>query len=200
VASGSIFSLILASILVNNVIFARFLGTCPYLGVSKRQDTALGMGMAVIFVMTLCGALTWPLQAYVLAPGALGEGIDLSFLQTIVFILVIAGLVQFVEIVLKKTAPGLYQALGIYLPLITTNCAILGIAILTITNKLGYLEGIVFSAASAAGFALALLLFAGIRERLAMRAVPKALAGIPIGLVTAGILAMAFMGFAGLGK
>jgi len=200
VSSGSIFSLILGSILVNNVIFARFLGTCPYLGVSKRQDTALGMGMAVIFVMTLCGALTWPLQAYVLAPNALGQGIDLSFLQTIVFILVIAGLVQFVEIVLKKTAPGLYQALGIYLPLITTNCAILGIAILTITNKLGYLQGIVFSAASATGFALALLLFAGIRERLAMRAVPKALAGIPIGLVTAGILAMAFMGFTGLGK
>ena len=199
-SSGSIFSLILGSILVNNVIFARFLGTCPYLGVSKRQDTALGMGMAVIFVMTLCGALTWPLQAYVLAPNALGQGIDLSFLQTIVFILVIAGLVQFVEIVLKKTAPGLYQALGIYLPLITTNCAILGIAILTITNKLGYLQGIVFSAASATGFALALLLFAGIRERLAMRAVPKALAGIPIGLVTAGILAMAFMGFTGLGK
>jgi Na+-translocating ferredoxin:NAD+ oxidoreductase subunit A len=200
VADKSIFALILGAILVNNVIFARFLGTCPYLGVSKRQDTAIGMGLAVIFVMTLCGALTWPIQTYVLAPNALAEGVDLSFLQTIVFILVIAGLVQFVEIVLKKTAPGLYQALGIYLPLITTNCAILGMAILGITNKLGYVQDIVFSAASATGFLLALILFAGIRERLAMRKVPKALSGIPIGLVTAGILAMAFMGFAGLGK
>ncbi|NMC71581.1 MAG: RnfABCDGE type electron transport complex subunit A [Myxococcales bacterium] len=198
-SEGSIFSLILGAILVNNVIFARFLGTCPYLGVSKRQDTAIGMGLAVIFVMTLCGAITWPLQRYVLEPDALARGLDLSFLQTMVFILVIASLVQFVEIVLKKTAPGLYQALGIYLPLITTNCAILGIAILSVQKKLGYVEDIVYSAASAAGFALALILFAGVRERLAMRNVPRGLAGIPIGLVTAGILAMAFMGFAGLG-
>jgi electron transport complex protein RnfA len=199
VSEGSIFSLILGAILVNNVIFGRFLGTCPYLGVSKRQDTAIGMGLAVIFVMTLCGAITWPLQTYVLAPDALGQGIDLSFLQTMVFILVIAALVQFVEIVLKKTAPGLYQALGIYLPLITTNCAILGIAILSVQKKMSYVEDIVFNAASAAGFALALILFAGVRERLAMRDVPRGLAGIPIGLITAGVLAMAFMGFAGLG-
>jgi electron transport complex protein RnfA len=198
-SDGSIFSLVLGAILVNNVIFARFLGICPYLGVSKRQDTALGMGMAVIFVMVLAVAITWPLQRFVLTPDALRPGLDLSFLQTIVFILVIAALVQLVEIVLKKTAPALYQALGIYLPLITTNCAILGVAILTVQNKLDYVRGLVFAFASAAGFALALLLFAGIRERLVLRKVPRQLAGVPIGLITAGILAMAFMGFAGLG-
>ncbi|MDI7266538.1 MAG: RnfABCDGE type electron transport complex subunit A [Myxococcota bacterium] len=196
----SIFVLVLGAILVNNVIFARFLGVCPYLGVSKRQDTAFGMGMAVLFVMTLCVAITWPLEHYVLAPGAPAPGIDLSFMRTIVFILVIASLVQLVEIVLKKTAPALYQALGIFLPLITTNCAILGAAILAVQNKLGYLQALVFSFSSALGFALALLLFAGIRERLALHKVPRALAGAPIGLITAGILAMAFMGFAGLGR
>ena len=198
-SEGSIFSLILGAILVNNVIFSRFLGICPYVGVSKRQDTAVGMGLAVVFVMTLCGAITWPLQRYVLDPGALGPGVDLSYLQTIVFILVIASLVQLVEIVLKKMAPGLYQALGIYLPLITTNCAILGVAILSVQQKLSYVEDIVFSFASALGFVLALVLFAGVRERLALRPVPRGLAGVPIGMITAGILAMAFMGFAGLG-
>lgn len=198
-SEDSILSLILGAILVQNVILARFLGACPYLGVSRTQETAVGMSLAVLFVMTLAGAITWPLQRYILDPDALVEGLDISFLQTMVFILVIASLVQLVEIVLKKMTPTLYQALGIYLPLITTNCAILGIAILNVQQKLGYLEAIIYSAASAAGFALALILFAGIRERLALRHVPRCLAGAPIALITAGILALAFLGFAGLG-
>ena len=197
---GEYIGLTIGAILVNNVIFSRFLGTCPYLGVSKRQDTAIGMGLAVIFVMTLATGITWPLQKLVLERIPVGEGMNLGFLQTLTFILVIAALVQFVEIVLKKTAPALYQALGIYLPLITTNCAVLGIAILCIQQGLGYVQSVVFSTASAAGFTFALILFSGIREQLALRDVPKQLAGIPIALVTAGILAMAFMGFAGLDK
>jgi len=196
---GEIIGLTIGAILVNNVIFSRFLGICPYLGVSRRQDTAVGMGLAVIFVMTLATGITWPLQKLVLERIPVGEGMNLGFLQTLTFILVIAALVQFVEIVLKKTAPALYRALGIFLPLITTNCAVLGIAILCIQQGLGYIESLVFSVASAIGFTFALILFSGIREELALREVPKQLAGIPIALVTAGILAMAFMGFAGLG-
>lgn len=192
-SEASLFTLILGAVLVDNVIFSRFLGICPYLGVSKRQDTALGMGMAVIFVMTMATAITWPVHNLLLFPMGLG------FLQTIAFILVIAALVQLVEIIMKKTVPALYKALGIYLPLITTNCAILGIAILSIQKKLGYLESLIFSFASALGFTLAILIFAGLRETLVMRQVPRQLQGAPIGLVTAGILAMAFMGFLGLG-
>ncbi len=191
--------LVLAAILVNNVVFAQFLGICPYLGVSKRLDTALGMGMAVVFVMVMAVAITWPIQHYLLAPGALGEEIDLSYLSTIAFILVIASLVQLVEIVLKKVLPALYQALGIYLPLITTNCAILGVAILAHRQQLSFLQGLIFAAASAVGFILAIMLFAGLRESLEQRDVPESLAGAPIAFITAGILAMAFMGFAGLG-
>lgn len=192
-SEGSLFTLVLGAILVDNVIFSRFLGICPYLGVSKRQDTAIGMGLAVVFVMTMATAITWPVQTLLLEPMGLG------YLQTIAFILVIASLVQLVEIVMKKTVPALYKALGIYLPLITTNCAILGIAILSTQKELGYLESLVFSFGSALGFTLAILIFAGLRETLVMRQVPKQLQGAPIGLVTAGILAMAFMGFLGLG-
>ena len=197
--SPSIFAIILGAILVENVIFARFLGICPYLGVSKRTDTALGMGMAVVFVMVMATAITWPFMNFVLKEGALGEGIDLAYLQTIAFILVIASLVQLVEIILKKLVPTLYQSLGIYLPLITTNCAILGVALLSIQKDLAFPQALVFSFGSALGFTLAILIFAGIRENLARRNVPRHLAGAPIGLITAGILAMAFMGFAGLG-
>ncbi len=195
----SLFGLIVGAILVNNVVFARFLGICPYLGVSKRIDTAIGMGMAVVFVMTMATAITWPIDQFVLKKGALGADIDLSYLQTIAFILVIASLVQLVEIVLRKLVPSLYQSLGIYLPLITTNCAILGVALIARQNDLSYWHSLVFAVASALGFVLAIVVFAGLRESLELRHVPARLAGVPIGLITAGILAMAFMGFAGLG-
>ena len=188
----SLFDLVLGAILVNNVIFARFLGICPYLGVSRSSGTALGMGLAVTFVMVLAAAITWPVQHLLLEP------LELGYLQTIAFILVIASLVQLVEIVLKKLARGLYRALGIYLPLITTNCAILGVAILCIQKELSYLEALVFAVSSALGFTIAIVIFAGLREALSLRQVPARLAGVPIGLITAGILAMAFMGFAGL--
>jgi electron transport complex protein RnfA len=158
------------------------------------------MGMAVLFVMTLATAITWPLQHLVLAPNVLVDGVDLSFLRTIVFILVIASLVQLVEIVLRKTAPALYRALGIYLPLITTNCAILGVAILAIQKNLSYVEALVFAFSSAVGFTIAIVVFSGLREMLDLRDVPRRLAGVPIGLITAAILAMAFMGFVGLGR
>ncbi|NQU42551.1 electron transport complex subunit RsxA [bacterium] len=187
--------IVINALLVTNVIFARFLGICPYLGVSKKISTSLGMGVAVVFVMTLAAVVTWPLQTYVLE----NPKLDLAYLQTIVFILMIASLVQLVELILKKTSPPLYRALGIYLPLITTNCAILGIAILSIQERMNYPKSIVFSAASGMGFTLALLIFAGIRERLELTPVPKAMRGAPIGLITAGILALAFMGFSGLG-
>ncbi len=191
---ASIGSLVLGAILINNVIFARFLGICPYLGVSKSIETASGMSMAVIFVMTLSVVVTWPIQHYILNPLALG------YLQTIVFILVIASLVQFVEIVMKKLAKNLFEALGIFLPLITTNCAILGVTILCITSGYGYLQALIFSFASALGFAMALIIFAGLREQFETVDIPKPLKGAAIGLITAGILAMAFMGFSGLGN
>lgn len=186
--------LLVSAIFVNNVILAKFLGTCPYLGVSRKVDTAIGMGLAVTFVLTLAGAISYMLQYFVLVP------LRLEYLQTMVFILVIAALVQFVEIVLKKTAPALYRALGIFLPLITTNCAILGIAILSMQLKYNFINTVVFSFASAAGFGLALILFAGIREALETRDVPKVFSGSPLALVIAGILAMAFMGFSGMVK
>ena len=186
--------IVIAAILINNVIFSRFLGICPYLGVSKKVSTAFGMGMAVVFVMTMATALTWPIQKLILEP------FDMGYLQTISFILVIASLVQLVEIIMKKTVPTLYEALGIFLPLITTNCAVLGVAIININEKLSYLQSLVFSLASAFGFTLALIIFAGIRERLAVRKVPSVFAGVPIALIVAGLLAMAFMGFTGLGN
>lgn len=181
----------LGAILTNNFIFSQFLGICPFLGVSKKIDTAVGMGAAVTFVMGLASAFCY-LVNLILVP------LHLEFMQTVAFILVIAGLVQFVEMFLKKNIPTLYTALGVYLPLITTNCAVLGVAILMIQKEFNLLQSVTYSVATALGFALALVLFAGIRERLDFEDVPKAFKGIPIALITAGILAMAFMGFSGL--
>lgn len=183
-------AIVIGAIFVNNVVLSQFLGICPFLGVSSKVETSLGMGMAVTFVMALSTVVTWALQTFVLAP------FGIEYMQTIVFILVIAALVQMVEIVLKKVSPALYQALGIFLPLITTNCAVLGVAIIAVQKDFDLLTGVVYSTATALGFALALVLFAGIRERLDMEDVPSALRGVPIALITAGLLAMAFMGFA----
>ena len=188
----SYFAIIIGAIFVNNVVLPQFLGICPFLGVSSKVETSLGMGAAVTFVMALTSVVAWSIQTYVLVP------LGIEYMQTIVFILVIAALVQMVEIMLKKVSPSLYQALGIFLPLITTNCAVLGVAILMISKEFNLLQSIVYSVATAIGFALALVLFAGIRERLELEDVPKAVQGVPVALITAGILAMAFMGFSGL--
>ncbi len=185
-------TIIISAIFVNNIVLSQFLGICPFMGVSKKINTALGMGAAVTFVMVLASMVTYLIQKYILVK------FGIEFLQTIAYILVIAALVQLVEIVLKKVSPPLYQALGVYLPLITTNCAILGVAILIIQKNFSMLEGIVFAAASAIGFAFALVIFAGIREHLDLMDVPKGMRGTPIALVVAGILALAFMGFAGI--
>lgn len=185
-------SIIITAIFVNNIVFAQFLGICPFLGVSKKISSAVGMGMAVTFVMVIATAVTYLLQTYVLEP------LEVTYLQTIVFILVIAALVQVLEIVMKKTMPVLYQALGVFLPLITTNCAVLGVAILVIQKNMTLVESLVYAVSTAVGFTLALVIFAGIREQLAISQVPKPMKGIPIALITAGILAMAFMGFAGI--
>lgn len=185
-------ALIIGAILVNNVVLAQFLGICPFLGVSKDVKSSVGMSGAVLFVMLLATMVTWLIMTYVLKP------LGLEYLQTIAYILVIAGLVQMVEIVLKKIAPSLYQALGVFLPLITTNCAVLGVAILVIQKDMNFLESVIYSASIAVGFALALVIFAGIREQLELTGTPKGMKGVPIALVTAGILAMAFMGFNGL--
>ena len=182
----------ITAIFVNNIVLSQFLGICPFLGVSKKVETACGMGAAVAFVLTIATIVTYLIQIYVL------EAFGLEYLQTIAFILVIAALVQMVEIILKKISPSLYQALGIFLPLITTNCAVLGVAILMIQKEFSLLQSVVYSAATAIGFALAMVLFAGIRERLELDGVPAALKGNPIALITASILAMAFMGFSGL--
>lgn len=188
----SIFALIIGAIFVNNVVLAQFLGICPFLGVSKDVKSSLGMGGAVLFVMLLATLVTWLINQYVLVP------LNLEYLRTIAYILVIAGLVQMVEIVLKKIAPALYQALGVFLPLITTNCAVLGVAILVIQKQMNLLYSVVYSASIAVGFAIALVIFAGIREQLELTGVPRGMKGVPIALVSAGILAMAFMGFNGL--
>ena len=189
----------ITAIFVNNIVLSQFLGICPFLGVSKKVDSALGMGAAVAFVLTLATIVTYLLQIYVL------KAFDLEYLQTIAFILVIAALVQMVEIILKKSAPALYQALGVFLPLITTNCCILGVAILVANGTYAtqglepnLLTGIVFAISTAIGFALALVVFAGIREQLSRMDVPKGMQGMSIALVTAGLLAMAFMGFSGV--
>lgn len=184
--------IIIGAIFVNNIVLNQFLGICPFLGVSKKLPTAIGMSGAVLFVLTLAVLVTWLIQNYVLNP------LGLEFLQTITFILVIASLVQMVEIILKKVSPSLFQALGIFLPLITTNCAVLGVAILTIQKDFNLMEGVVFAISHAIGFGLALVLFSGIREHLDLMEVPKGMRGIPIALVSAGILALAFMGFANL--
>ena len=184
--------IIIVAIFVNNVVLSQFLGICPFLGVSKKIDTAIGMGLAVTFVMTIATIVTFLLQKGIL------EAFGLEYLQTITFILVIAALVQLVEIILKKISPSLYQALGVFLPLITTNCAILGVAILVTQQDYNLLESVVYAIATAIGFALALIIFSGIREQLSLTKMPKAMGGIPIALITAGIMAMAFMGFSGI--
>lgn len=188
------FVIIISAIFVSNIVLTQFLGICPFLGVSTRISTSIGMGGALLFVMTLATMTTWIFQYYILIP------YGLEFMQTIVFILVIAALVQMVEIMLKKVSPSLYQALGIFLPLITTNCAVLGVAILTMQKHFNLLEGVVFAISTAIGYTMALVIFAGIREHLDIIEVPKGMRGIPIALVTAGILAMAFMGFTGMVK
>ena len=188
----SYFAIIIGAIFVNNVVLAQFLGICPFLGVSSKVDTSLGMGAAVTFVMALTSIVAWSIQTYILVP------LHIEYMQTIVFILVIAALVQMVEIILKKISPSLYQALGIFLPLITTNCAVLGVAILMIQKEFNLLQSFAYSVSTALGFALALVIFAGIRERLELDDMPKAMRGIPISLIVAAILAMAFMGFSGL--
>ena len=186
------FALIIGAIFVNNVVLAQFLGICPFLGVSKDVKSSLGMGGAVLFVMLLATLVTYLIYHYILIP------FHLDYLQTIAYILVIAGLVQMVEIVLKKIAPALYQTLGVFLPLITTNCAVLGVAILVIQKEMNLMQSVIYSASIAVGFTLALVIFAGIREQMELTGVPKGMKGVPIALVTAGILAMAFMGFGGI--
>jgi electron transport complex protein RnfA len=182
----------ITAVFVNNVILAQFLGICPFLGVSKKISTAAGMGAAVTFVLTLATLVTYLVQKYIL------DAYGLAYLQTIAFILIIAALVQMVEIILKKVSPSLYQALGVFLPLITTNCCILGVAILVIQKDYDLLQGIIYAMSTAIGFALAMIVFAGLREQLSMVKLPKAMDGMPIALVTAGLLAMAFMGFSGV--
>ena len=185
-------SVALGAILVNNFIFAQFLGICPFMGVSKSTDTALGMGLAVTFVMGLASAVCWPINEYLLVP------FGLEFMQTIAYILVIAALVQFVEMFLKKSVPTLYSALGIYLPLITTNCAVLGVVLLNTQNNYDFITSLVYGVTGGLGFLLAIFLFASVRERLEFSKCPKAFEGFPIALVTAGLLALAFIGFSGL--
>ncbi|MCK9994965.1 MAG: electron transport complex subunit RsxA [Candidatus Krumholzibacteria bacterium] len=187
-----LFLLVIGSIFVNNILLAQYLGNCPFCGVSKKLGPAIGMGVAVIFVSTLASIFTWIVYHYLLEP----QGLE--YLKTLVFILVIAALVQFVEIFIKKQSKGLYDSLGIFLPLITTNCAVMGIALLNIKHGFDFVEMIVFSASSAAGFALAILLFASVRERLFISSVPVAMRGTAIALVTAGVMSLAFMGFAGM--
>ncbi|WP_408627189.1 electron transport complex subunit RsxA [Acetoanaerobium pronyense] len=186
------FIIMISSIFVNNFVLSRFLGICPFLGVSKKVETSLGMGMAVTFVMVLASIITYLIQNFVLVP------MGIQYMQTIAFILVIASLVQFVEMVIQKTSPTLYQALGVYLPLITTNCAVLGAAILNIQNNYTLVETIFNGLGAAIGFTLAIVLFAGIRERLEISDVPEVFKGYPIALITAGLMSIAFLGFSGL--
>ena len=184
--------LLLSAILVNNILLGQFLGNCPFLGVSRKMETAVGMSAAVVFVLTMAGAITWVVYKYGLVP------YQLEYLRTLAFILVIAALVQLVEIFLKKSIPPLYQALGIFLPLITTNCAVLGVAVININEGYTFMQSLVFSIASALGFGLALILFAGIRERFEMSRIPQAFQGTAIGLMSAGLMSLAFFGFRGM--
>ena len=186
--------IIISALFINNIVLAQFLGICPFLGVSNKVDTALGMAGAVTFVMVMATIVTYLIQTYIL------NKLGIGFMQTITFILVIAALVQLVEIILKKISQPLYQALGIFLPLITTNCAVLGVAILVIKKDYNLIEGVVFGASNAIGFSLALIILAGIREQLELADIPKGMKGVPVSLVIAGILALAFMGFTGIVK
>lgn len=201
---GHYFVIIIGVIFINNFVLARFLGICPYIGVSKKLDSAVGMGFAVTFVMSIASAVTWVIYTYILnpetniLPGTEGAGIDLTYLRTIAFIIVIASLVQFVEMVIQKTSPVLYNALGIYLPLITTNCAVLGVAVLNIDEQFTFLESLVRGLGAGIGFTLALVLMAGLREKLEMSDVPKPLRGVPIAFIMASLMSLAFFGFKGL--
>lgn len=186
-------AIIITAIFVNNIVFAQFLGICPFLGVSGKLTNAVGMGIAVTVVMVISTLVTSLLQNYVLVP------LHMEYMQTILFILVIAALVQMLEIIMKKVSPGLYVALGVFLPLITTNCAVLGVAIMVTQKGMSLTESVVYAFATAIGFMMALVIFAGIREQLELADMPRPMRGIPIALITAGILAMAFMGFAGIG-
>ena len=185
-------SITLGAILANNFIFSQFLGCCPFLGVSKKVDTAVGMGVAVTFVMGLASAVCFVVNKYILIP------LDLAYMQTVAFILVIASLVQFIEMFLQKAMPALYTALGVYLPLITTNCAVLGVVLLNVQNGYNFIESVVYGFTGGLGFLLAIVLFASIRERLVFADYPKCWDGFPIALITAGLMALAFMGFSGL--
>lgn len=187
----SLLSIALGAILVNNFVLSQFLGICPFMGVSKKVETALGMGMAVTFVMGVASAVNWPINEFLNAN-------DLGFMQTVTFILVIASLVQFVEMFLQKSMPSLYTALGVYLPLITTNCAVLGVVLLNVQNNYNFISSVVYGITGGLGFLLAIVLFASIRERVVFADYPKAFEGFPIALVTAGLMALAFMGFSGL--
>ena len=189
---SSIITIALGAILINNFIFAQFLGICPFLGCSNKVDTAVGMGIAVVFVMGLASAICWVIDQFILVP------LGLQFLHTLAFILVIASLVQFIEMFLQKAMPALYTALGVYLPLITTNCAVLGVAILNINSNYNFIESVVYGITGGLGFLLAIVLFASIRERLVFADYPKSFEGFPIALVTAGLMALSFMGFSGL--
>lgn len=188
----SYFAIIIGAIFVNNVVLAQFLGICPFLGVSSKVETSMGMGAAVTFVMAIAAVVAWLIQTYVLVP------LDIVYMQTIVFILVIAALVQMVEIMLKKLSPSLYQALGIFLPLITTNCAVLGVALLNIQKSYSFLESVVYGFTGGLGFLLAIVLFSFVRERVDHCDCPKAFRGFPIALIAAGLVALAFMGFSGM--
>lgn len=184
--------ILLSTVLVNNVVLVKFLGLCPFMGVSNRFAGAIGMGLATTFVLTLSAALSWLLEAYLLRP------LGLDFLRLITFILVIAAVVQFTEIAIRRISPILYQVLGVYLPLITTNCAVLGVALLNLDKGHGFTQSLLYGFGSALGFTLVMVMFAGIRERLELNEVPQPFAGAPIGFITAGMLSMAFMGFSGL--
>ena len=189
----NLLSIALGAILIENFIFSQFLGICPFMGVSKKMDTALGMGIAVTFVMGIASVFCWLVNRFLLVP------LGLTYMQTVTYILVIAALVQFVEMFLKKSIPSLYQALGIYLPLITTNCAVLGVVLLNTQNSYGFLESLIYGVTGGLGFLVAIMLFASVRERLELTAeCPKAFEGFPIALISAGLLALAFMGFSGL--
>jgi electron transport complex protein RnfA len=188
----ALFSLLITAIFINNFIFSKFLGICPFLGVSKKVETAAGMGVAVIFVITLASAATWLVYNYILVP------LNLAYLYNIAFILIIASLVQFVEMFIKKSSPSLYQALGVFLPLITTNCAVLGVAVLNMDNGYNFIQSLVNGIGAAIGFTVSIVLMAGVRERLERCPIPKPFQGFPIALITAGLMAIAFLGFSGM--
>lgn len=195
---GQLFVIVVASIFINNFVLARFLGICPYIGVSRRLDSAVSMGIAVTFVMSMASVVTWLIYTYLLAPETSIWGLDLVFLRTIAFILVIAALVQLIEMIIQKTSAGLYRALGIYLPLITTNCAILGVTVLNIEEAYSFIESLIHGFAAGIGFTLALVLMSGLREKYELAQIPEPLKGVPIAFITAGVMAIAFLGFSGL--